>query len=98
MLPSLVILYFHFRGKKNGKPYFLPWISNSGQGIKYQVLGFLILGAILEFVGCQFLMLSWNLGQQANLNDGITSALILFASPMILILSYCIYKEKINSI
>ncbi len=43
-------------------------------------------------------MLSWNFGQKANLNDGITSALILFASPFILIFSYLIYKDKISSI
>ena len=43
-------------------------------------------------------MVSWNLGKKARLNDGITSALILFASPFILIFSYIIYKEKINSI
>jgi len=43
-------------------------------------------------------MISWNMGQKANLNDGITSALILFASPFILLFSYLIYKDRINSI
>lgn len=52
----------------------------------------------MEFIGCQFLMVSWNFGQKANLNDGITSALILFASPFILFFSYLIYKDKISKI
>jgi multidrug transporter EmrE-like cation transporter len=42
------------------------------------------------------MMVSFNLGQQANFNDGITSALILFGSVFILILSYIFYNEKIS--
>lgn len=44
------------------------------------------------------MMVSFNLGQKAHFNDGITSALILFGSVFILILSYIFYRDKISVI
>lgn len=43
-------------------------------------------------------MVSFNYGQKANLNDGITPSLVLFSPVFILGMTYLIYKEKINLI
>ena len=56
----------------------------------------LVLGGVLEFIGCQILVVSYNFGSQAHINDGITSSLILFSSVFILLLSYLIYRDTIN--
>lgn len=62
----------------------------------FKALVILILGGVFEFVGCQILVVSYNFGSRAHLNDGITSSLILFSSVFILVLSYAIYRETIN--
>ena len=47
-------------------------------------------------IGCYFLVNSFHYGQLANLNDGISSSLILFSSVYILLMQYLIYKDRIN--
>ena len=56
----------------------------------------MVIGGVLEFIGCQILVVSYNFGSQAQMNDGITSSLILFSSVFILLLSYLFYRDTIN--
>lgn len=79
----------------------MPWFKLSEskkQEFHSKILIYLFLGGFLEFAGCQMMMVSFNLGQKAHLNDGITSALILFGGVFVLILSYFLYHERINLI
>ena len=42
------------------------------------------------------MVVSFNQAKKANLNDGITSSLILFSVVFILIIQYLLYKDRIN--
>ena len=61
-----------------------------------KILFLLIAGASFEFVGTQVMMIAFNFGQQAHLNDGITSSLVLFSPVFILALARLLYKERVN--
>ena len=93
IMPIFYIIVRKSLSIKKGETWILPW--NRGGIFSGRVLLYLILGGALELAGCLMMMISFNLGQRAHMNDGITSALILFGGVFVLIFGLENFLDKL---
>ncbi|CDW75842.1 UNKNOWN [Stylonychia lemnae] len=63
-----------------------------------KILLLLILGGSFEYLGSQMIVLSFKYASLANVNQGICSALVSTNTIYILIASYFIFKERIQTV
>jgi hypothetical protein len=65
LMPIIYILVMKYHSRGKGETWVMPWFNHSESGMQIfrpKILLFLILGGILEFAGCQMMMISFNLG------------------------------------
>ena len=100
----LSFLMFFYRRWKEGSGFHYPWMRPPVHDlqIKYtfsfrQLLA-IIGGGVSEFVVSIAVIMSFSAAQKANINQGISSSVMVLNSVIVTILSYCIWREKVSCI
>lgn len=65
LMPIIYILVMKYQSSGKGRSWVMPWFKFSDSGMQIfhpKILIYLIFGGILEFTGCQMMMVSFNLG------------------------------------